>query len=65
LTERELEVLHLIAAGLNNRTMGEELVITVGTVKRHITNIYGKLGVNNRVQAVAKASELDLLPQEG
>ncbi len=62
LTQRELEVLHLIAAGLNNRAIAEELVITVGTLKRHISNIYGKLGVTNRVQAVAKARELGLLP---
>ena len=62
LTERELEVLNLIAAGLNNRVIGVELVIAVGTVKRHISNIYGKLGVTNRVQAVTKARELDLLP---
>lgn len=62
LTERELEVLNLIAAGLKNRVIGEELVITVGTVKRHISNIYGKLGVTNRVQAVSKARQLDLLP---
>jgi len=61
LTERELEVLQLLAAGLSNRAMAQALVITVGTVKRHITNIYGKLGVNNRVQAVAKARELNVL----
>jgi LuxR family maltose regulon positive regulatory protein len=61
LTERELEVLNLLAAGLNNRVMAEKLVITVGTVKRHITNIYGKLGVVNRVQAVARAKALNVL----
>jgi LuxR family maltose regulon positive regulatory protein len=61
LTERELEVLQLLAAGLNNRAMGEELIISVGTVKRHITNIYGKLGVANRVEAVTKARALNVL----
>ena len=61
LTERELEVLHLIAAGLNNQAIADTLIITVGTVKRHTTNIYGKLGVNSRTQAAAKARELNLI----
>jgi ATP/maltotriose-dependent transcriptional regulator MalT len=63
LTERELEVLRLIAAGLSNQAMAAELFITVGTVKRHLTNIYGKLGVSNRVQAVEKGRALNLLPR--
>jgi len=61
LSERELEVLGLIAAGLSNRRIAERLVIAVGTVKRHLNNIYGKLGVHSRTQAVARAGELDLL----
>jgi LuxR family maltose regulon positive regulatory protein len=61
LTERELEVLDLIASGLSNREIGERLFITVGTVKRHINNMYGKLGVHSRTRAVAKARELGLL----
>jgi LuxR family maltose regulon positive regulatory protein len=61
LTERELEVLHLIAAGLSNQAIAETLFITVGTVKRHTTNIYGKLGVNSRTQAAVKARELNLI----
>jgi LuxR family maltose regulon positive regulatory protein len=58
LSGRELEVLQLIAAGRKNREIAQELVITLGTVKRHATNIYGKLGVHSRTQAVAKAREL-------
>jgi len=61
LSERELEVLHLIAAGMANREIADQLVIAVGTVKRHINNIYGKLDVRNRTQAVAKARELGIL----
>lgn len=61
LSEREMEVLHLIAAGLSNREIAQELVIAVGTVKRHINNIYGKLGVHSRTQAIARARDLGLL----
>ncbi|MDY6875407.1 MAG: LuxR C-terminal-related transcriptional regulator [Chloroflexota bacterium] len=61
LSERELEVLRLIAAGLSNPEIAEELVIAVSTVKSHTNHIYGKLGVKNRTQAVARARELDLL----
>jgi LuxR family maltose regulon positive regulatory protein len=61
LSEREIEVLQLIADGYRNREIGDKLFITVGTVKRHITNIYGKLGVHSRTQAIAQARELDIL----
>jgi LuxR family maltose regulon positive regulatory protein len=61
LTPRELEVLALIVAGLSNREIAAELVLAMGTVKKHITNIYGKLGVQRRAQAIARARELDLL----
>lgn len=61
LSEREIEVLQLIADGYSNREIGQKLFITVGTVKRHITNIYGKLGVHSRTQAIAQARELDIL----
>ncbi len=61
LSERELEVLRLIADGLSNAEIAEKLVIAQGTVKRHINNIYGKLGVQSRTQAVAKAREIRLL----
>jgi LuxR family maltose regulon positive regulatory protein len=61
LSERELEVLQLIAAGLSNREVAERLFITLNTVKWHTGNIYGKLGVKNRTQAVARARTLGLL----
>jgi len=61
LTERELDVLRLLVAGLSNAAMARELVITVGTVKRHVNSIYGKLGVTSRTQAVARAHALHAL----
>jgi LuxR family maltose regulon positive regulatory protein len=61
LTEREVEVLRLIAAGLSNPEIAEELFIAVSTVKSHVNHIYGKLGVDNRVQAINRARSLALL----
>ncbi|MBZ0300033.1 MAG: LuxR C-terminal-related transcriptional regulator, partial [Anaerolineae bacterium] len=61
LSERELEVLRLIAAGLTNAEIADRLVITVGTAKRHINHIYGKLDVRSRTQAVARARSLKLI----
>lgn len=61
LSERELEVLRLIAAGLSNQEIAQQLVIALSTVKSHINHIYGKLNVNSRTQAVARAQALDLL----
>ncbi|HEU4326749.1 MAG TPA: LuxR C-terminal-related transcriptional regulator [Roseiflexaceae bacterium] len=61
ISAREREVLALIAAGLSNPEIAKELVISLGTVKRHINHLYGKLGVNSRTQAVAKARLLHLL----
>jgi LuxR family maltose regulon positive regulatory protein len=61
LSERELEVLRLIAAGKSNREIAEALVLAVGTVKKHISNIFGKLGVSSRTQCVARARQLHLL----
>jgi LuxR family maltose regulon positive regulatory protein len=58
LTKREREVIALIAAGDSNQQIAAELVISLGTVKRHISNIYRKLGVRRRTQAVARAREL-------
>jgi LuxR family maltose regulon positive regulatory protein len=61
LSEQELRVLRLVASGMSNRETAEELYVTVGTVKKHLNNIFGKLGVKSRTQAVARARELDLL----
>lgn len=61
LSERELQVLALIASGASNREISEELVLALGTVKKHINNIFGKLNVNSRTQAVARARQLNLL----
>ena len=62
LSEREFEVLHLIAEGLTNSEIASRLFLTVNTVKAHNHNIYGKLGVNTRTKAVARARALGLLP---
>lgn len=61
LSERELEVLRLIDAGATNQAIGDRLFVSVNTVKKHTTNIFGKLGVNNRTHALARARELRLL----
>lgn len=61
LSERELEVLRLIAQGLSNQAIGKRLYIAEGTVKRHVNNIYGKLQVGSRTQAVAVGRDLGLL----
>jgi LuxR family maltose regulon positive regulatory protein len=58
----ELEVLQYIAEGLTNRETGSRLYLSLNTVKVHTRNIYGKLGANNRMQAVAKARALGVLP---
>jgi LuxR family maltose regulon positive regulatory protein len=61
LTPREVEVLGLLAIGASNQDIADKLVITVRTVKKHTGNIYGKLNVNSRIQAVTRARELGLL----
>jgi LuxR family maltose regulon positive regulatory protein len=65
LSQRELEVLQLIAEGLSNREIAARLVISLSTVKGHTANIYGKLGVHRRTLAVARARELGLLVPPG
>ena len=61
LSERELEVLHLIVTGASNYEIAERLVVAVSTVKRHVSNIFSKLAVTNRTQAAAHAREVGLL----
>ncbi len=61
LSERELEVLRLMAEGYSNREIAGKLFFTVATAKKHAEHIYGKLGVNSRTQALARARELGLL----
>jgi LuxR family maltose regulon positive regulatory protein len=61
LTERELEVLKLMAEGRSNQEIADELVIALGTAKAHTSSIYRKLDVRSRTEAVVKAGELDLL----
>ncbi|MGD2253210.1 MAG: LuxR C-terminal-related transcriptional regulator [Anaerolineales bacterium] len=62
LSERELEVLQHIEEGFTNREIADQLYLSVNTVKVHTRNIYGKLGVNNRTQAVSRARDLGVLP---
>jgi LuxR family maltose regulon positive regulatory protein len=61
LSERELEVLRLLVAGLSNREIAGKLVLSLGTVKTHIHNIYGKLDARNRAEAIRRTRELELL----
>lgn len=62
LSKRELEVLHLIAVGRTNEEIAQQLIVSRGTIKAHTANIYRKLDVANRTEAVARARELGLLP---
>jgi ATP/maltotriose-dependent transcriptional regulator MalT len=61
ISSRELEVLQLLAQGFTQRQIADQLVVAPGTVKRHLSNIYGKLGVHNRTQALARTQDLYLL----
>src|SRR5262249_46401222 len=61
LSQRELEVLGLLAAGMSNHQIAEELVVSLDTVKKHVSHILGKLDATSRTQAVARARELAIL----
>ena len=62
LTSRELEVLGMLAAGKSNQAIADQLVITLDTVKKHVSHLLGKLGAANRTEAVTRARELGLIP---
>jgi LuxR family transcriptional regulator, maltose regulon positive regulatory protein len=62
LTDRELDVLRLIAAGKSNQRIAHDLVVALDTVKTHVTHILGKLGAANRTEAAARARQLGLIP---
>ncbi len=62
LTDRELEVLRLIAAGKSNQRIAHDLVVALDTVKKHVTHVLGKLGAANRTEAAARARQLGLIP---
>lgn len=61
LSERELEILRLIASGMSNGQIAKNLFLTLNTIRAHSTHIFGKLGVHNRTEAVARAREIGLL----
>ena len=61
LTERELEVLRLIATGATNREIAEKLVVSEGTIKNHVSSILSRLGLRDRIQAALFAHEHDLI----
>ncbi len=65
LTQREHEILRLIVDGLANKEIAQRLTLSLSTVKWHVNQIYGKLGVRSRVQAIIRARELDLLGKGG
>ena len=62
LTSRELEVLEMLAAGRSNQAIASQLVVTLDTVKKHVSHLLGKLGAANRTEAVARARQLGLIP---
>jgi LuxR family maltose regulon positive regulatory protein len=61
LTARELEVLAMLAAGQSNHAIARELVVTLDTVKKHVSHVLGKLGPATRTEAVARARQLGLI----
>jgi LuxR family maltose regulon positive regulatory protein len=62
LTRRELEVLTLLATGKSNQAIARQLVVTLDTIKKHVSHVLGKLGAANRTEAVSRARELGLIP---
>jgi DNA-binding NarL/FixJ family response regulator len=64
LTDREIEILRLLALGKTNRQVAKELLISLSTVKTHVQHVSIKLGVSDRTQAAVRAAELGLLPKE-
>jgi LuxR family maltose regulon positive regulatory protein len=62
LTARELDVLRLLAAGAPNTRIAEQLVVSLDTVKKHVSHLLGKLGAGNRTEAVTRARQLGLIP---
>jgi DNA-binding NarL/FixJ family response regulator len=61
LTPREREVLHLLAAGMTNDAIAAQLVVSPATVKKHINHLFSKLGAKNRMQALLRARERDVV----
>ena len=61
LSEREIEILHLMVAGLSNREIADKDIVSINTVKTQVKSIYGKLGVHHREDAIAAAHELRLI----
>ena len=62
LTARELEILVLLASGTSNQRIAEDLVVSLDTVKKHVSHLLGKLGAANRTEAVNRARQLGLIP---
>lgn len=63
ISSRELEVLNELAKGKTNKEIGETLFISESTIKTHVSNLYSKLNVSNRAQAIIRSKELEILPK--
>ncbi len=63
LSQREMEVLELLAEGYSNKEIGDKLFVSLNTIKTHISSIYQKLNVQRRTQAIQRARELDIITQ--